>query len=160
RRACEILASAYMMSVARMRHHVDRHGHGEYEDIVLALLDLHAVGIGKAEPLLGDFSDLVATFTDAVLVIENVALHLQVRPVANFDDPAIAQRGDQRLFHHGHAFAIGALNLHAVLDAHQPFLNLAEFAALRILEEERIAHTQHLAVNLEGALALLILDPE
>ena len=49
---------------------------------VLPGVDLDAVGVPQPEPLLGDLGDLVAVLVDLVLVVDDVALHLQVLAVA------------------------------------------------------------------------------
>ena len=51
--------------------------------VVLARLDLNAVGVAYTEPATRDFGHLVPATLDLVLVVDNVALRLHV--VAAFD---------------------------------------------------------------------------
>src|SRR3954466_4679228 len=59
-------------------HAVDDSGHRQDQARLDAGLDLDAVGVGDPEPLLGDLGDLVAVALDLVLVVDDVALGLQV----------------------------------------------------------------------------------
>ena len=61
-----------------MCHLVDAGGNGKDEDIVLPWFDLYTVGIANTEPSLGHLGYFVPSFADGVLVIKNIALHLQV----------------------------------------------------------------------------------
>jgi hypothetical protein len=67
-----------------MSHLVDSGGDRQDEDIILSGLDLHAVGVAHAKPLLGNLGHLIATLADGVLVVENIALHLQVGPCPGY----------------------------------------------------------------------------
>ena len=73
-----------------MRHHVDCHGCSQDKNVFLPWSDLHAVCIANPEPSLRDFGNLGASFLDLVFVVEDIALHLQIRAVADLDDPALA----------------------------------------------------------------------
>ena len=42
-----------------MGHGIHGHGNCQDQDIVLSFRNLHAVGVGEPEPLLGDFGYLV-----------------------------------------------------------------------------------------------------
>ena len=57
-----------------MGHHVDGHRDSQNEGIVLALGNLHTVGVAKPEPLFQDLAHLPAALTDTVLVIQDIAL--------------------------------------------------------------------------------------
>src|SRR5207249_4470306 len=48
---------------------------------------------------------------------------------------------------------------HLVADAELPLLDLRDLAPARILEHEGLADPKRLAVDLEGAVAFLVLDP-
>jgi hypothetical protein len=143
-----------------MRHHIDGYRDSQDDNIVLTGFDQNTIGVGQPEPAFGHLGDLIIALADGVLVVEDIALHLQIRAVAHLDRPAIAQWGDQRLLDRGKGFAFGTFDGHGVPDGQQPLLDLAQLGAVHILEEERVAHAQHLAVDLEGAAAVLILDPE
>ena len=61
-----------------MGHLIDAHRHRQDQHIILTRIDRNTVAVAQAEPLLGDFRHLVAAFADGVLVIQDVALHIQV----------------------------------------------------------------------------------
>ncbi len=66
------------ISFSVMSHLIDTNRHRQDHGIILAGLDLHAVGIPNPEPFLGDLSNPIAPFTDGVLVVQDVAFHIQV----------------------------------------------------------------------------------
>src|SRR3954464_211028 len=74
-----------LLPVTLVRHLVDADGHREDERIILPRIDLHAVCIPDAEPFLRDLGDV----TYAVFVIEDVALHVEVRPIVHIHGPAL-----------------------------------------------------------------------
>src|SRR6185436_14243293 len=53
----------------------------------------------------------------------------------------------------------GALDHHLVADAELALLDLRDLVATGVLEDERVAEAHRLAVDPEGAVALLVLDP-
>src|SRR5207237_6860991 len=59
-------------------HLVDRHGQGEQQRLVLTFPDLDAVGLAYPQPLLRHRRDDVPVALDLVLVVEDVALRLEV----------------------------------------------------------------------------------
>ncbi len=73
-----------------MGHLVDADGHCQDDDIILAWFDFHTIDIPQSEPFLGNFGDFVAAFSNAVLVIENIAFHFQIRSIFNLDCEAVA----------------------------------------------------------------------
>src|SRR5205814_1039298 len=119
-------------------HLVDAHGDRQDEDIVLSGLDLHTVGIAHPEPLLGNLSHLLPALTDRVLMVENIALHFQVGPAFDLDRPAFAHGCDQGLLDYGHVISSRALDFHAVLDAQYALLDLGQFLAAAVFEDERL----------------------
>ena len=129
-----------------MRHHVDSHGNSQYHNVILTWFNLDAVGVGQAEPLFGNFGDFASAFADGVLVIQNVALHLQIWAVSNFHYPTVAQRRDQRLLDDGQALVVWPLNRHRIFDAQQFLLNFALGLALHIFKKEGVknVHTHQL----------------
>ena len=64
----------------------------------------------------------------------------------------------QRLLDRRHGLA-AALDLHRVADVEKLLLNLVELGSGGILEHERVPEAQDLAVDLERALARVVLDP-
>ena len=146
------------VSTRWLGHLVDRRRHREDHGVVLAGCDLHAIGVPDPEPLLGHLRDPIAAVPDAVFVFQDVALHVELGSVGDADHPAVTERRDQRLLYHRDAVAAGPLNLHAVLDAQHPLLDLAELAPLCIREDQRLPDAQRLAVDLEDALTPLVLD--
>jgi hypothetical protein len=71
-------------------HLVDAGGDRKDEDIVLPWLDLYTVGIANPEPFLGNLGYFVPALADRVLVVENIAFHLQIRSSLDPDRPAVA----------------------------------------------------------------------
>jgi len=55
---------------------------------------------------------------------------------------------------------VWSFDLHAVFDPQHAFLDLGQLAAVRIFENQRLAHAQCLAVHFEDLLPVIILDPE
>src|SRR5262249_6176821 len=88
-------------SPALMGQLVDYHCHGQNNDIVLAGCDLHAIAVTQAEPLLGDLRYFVVALTDGVLVVQDIAVDLQLGAVLDVDRKAVTQRGNQGFFDHG-----------------------------------------------------------
>ncbi len=76
-----------------MRHHVDGYRNRQDDDVILIGFDQHAIGVSQPEPALGHLSDLAAALADGVLVVEDIALHLQIRAIANLNRPAVAAVG-------------------------------------------------------------------
>src|SRR5437016_3916107 len=67
-----------------MGHLVDARSERQDEDLVLPWFDLHPVGIAHPEPFLGNLGHLLPALADGVLVVENIALHLQVGPALSW----------------------------------------------------------------------------
>ena len=61
-----------------MCHHIDSDRNCQGENIILAGIDLYAVGIHQAEPFLGDFGNLIPTLLDLIFMVKDVTLHIQV----------------------------------------------------------------------------------
>src|SRR6516225_8105593 len=83
-----------------VRHGIDGDRGGEHHHRIMAGRDLDAVRIGDAEPLLGHSRYCGVPVVERVLVVEDVALHVQVRAVTDLDHPAVAKRRDEGLLHH------------------------------------------------------------
>src|SRR6476661_4169632 len=69
---------------------VDGDRGGEHEDHVEWIADLDAVRVADTEPLLGDLGDLITVAFDLVLVVDDVAVDLQVGTAVDLDDEPIA----------------------------------------------------------------------
>src|SRR5260221_1908135 len=138
------------------------HGHGGCQDdhVVLTRLDLDTIRVRHAEPLLRHFGDFVAVGVQGVLVIQNIALNLQVRAVAHVDGPPLTQRCDKGLLNGSKSLAAGSLDHHRILHPQHALLDLAELTPVWVLEDERVAHAQCLAVHLEGVLAAISVNVE
>src|SRR5215217_735902 len=91
-----------------VRHLVDTDGGGQDQEIVLPRRNLDPIGVAHPEPLLRDRGHVA----DAVFVVQEVALDLEVGPVANLEDVAIANRRDHRFVHHRQSLTVRPLNLH------------------------------------------------
>jgi hypothetical protein len=51
-------------------------------------------------------------------------------------------------------------DLHTVFDPQHAFLDFGQLVAVRIFEEQGLAHPQRFAIDFEYSLPLLVLDPE
>jgi len=67
-----------MALVISVAHHVNHHGTGKEENIVLPASDLHAVSVRPGEPLFGHARHGPSTTGKRVFVIEEVSFRLQV----------------------------------------------------------------------------------
>jgi len=70
-------------------HGVD-HGGGQDQDVVLTWRYLDSIGVTDPEPSLGHLGDPVPVALDGVLVIDHVALHVQVRAVFDLESTALS----------------------------------------------------------------------
>ena len=93
-------------------------------------------------------------------MIENVALHLQVRSTLDLDCPAVAQRCDQSLFDHSNLMARWVFDFHTILDVQHALLDLGQLPATAILENHRFAYAQSLAIHFVDLFAAVVFDPE
>src|SRR5580765_378126 len=152
------VAASAVTSPDVVRHLVDADRDREDQRVVLAGLDLDAVGVPHAEPLLRHLRHLVAAALDLVLVVDDVALRLHVLAVLDVDREAVTQRGDERLLH-GRHLLVAALDRHLVAHGQLLLLDLEELLATGRLEDERVADAKRLAVHLEDAVAAVGLDP-
>ena len=66
-------------------HLVDADRGREDERVVLARRDLDPVRVAHAKPALGDLADRVAVALDLVLVVDDVALRLQLAAALDLD---------------------------------------------------------------------------
>src|SRR4051812_14242760 len=137
-------------------HLVHAHSDGQDQGDVLVLSELDPVGVPDAEPLLGDLCDLVAVALDLVLVVEDVAMGLQVLAALDVDDVVVAD-ADESLVDSGGRGAM--LDRHLVAGAELLLLDLGDLIAAGGLEGEGVAEAHGLAVDLVGLVALFVLDP-
>src|SRR5215813_1840939 len=142
----------------RVGHGVDHGGGGQDQDVVFAGGHLDPVAVPDPEPSLGNLGDLGSVALDRVLVVHEVTVGMQVRAVFEVDLPPFAQRRDQGFVYHGHPVTVWPLDLHAVPDVQHPFLDLAQLAAVHVLEQDRLAEPQRLAIELEHPLAVVVFD--
>ena len=70
---------------------VDGDGDRQQQHGGVLVVDVDAVGVPGAEPLLGDRGDRVALAFDLVLVVDEVAMRLQVGTVVDVDLEAVAE---------------------------------------------------------------------
>ena len=68
-----------------VRHLVDTDGGGQDQEIVLPRRDLDPIGVAYPEPLLRDRGHVA----DAVFVVQEVALDLEVRTIADRDGDSV-----------------------------------------------------------------------
>src|ERR1700739_1396637 len=141
-------------------HGVDHRSSGQDQDVVFPWRRLDAVGITHPEPPLGYFGDPLPVPLDHVLVVHDVALDVQVRTAVDLDRPPLAERRDHGFLDKRHPVPAWVLDLHAVLDPEHPLLDLAQFTAVHVFEQEGLANSQCLAVELERTLSPVVLDNE
>ena len=130
----------------RMGHGVDDRGNGQEQHIILAGRDLDPVGIPGPEPSFGHLGDLGPVALDGVLVVDDVALDVQVRAVFHLRYPPLPQRRDHGFFDDRDPLPVRPFDLHAVPQMQHPFLDLAQFTAVHVLEQDGLPDPQRLAV--------------
>jgi len=140
-----------------MAHRVDAHRDGEHQRLVLAVGDLHSVRVPNAEPALRNAGDGLAVTRDLVLVVDEVALGVEIGPPFDLDREPIAD-ADERFLDGGDRVAV-TLDLHLVAHAQLALLKPGDLVAARVLEHERLANAKRLAIDVKGAPAILGLDP-
>src|ERR1700746_3664842 len=141
-----------------MDHVVQHRDAGQDQNVVFTRSHFDPVRITDPEPSLGDLGDLCAVALDPVLVVDDVALDVQIRAAFELDDPPFPQRRDHGLLDHRDPVPVRSLDLHTVFEAQHAFLDLAELAPVHVLEQDRLADPQGLAVKLEHPLAAVVLD--
>src|SRR5215469_10343900 len=139
-------------------HRVNHGGGGEDQDVVLPGRYLYSVGVAGPEPSLGHLGDPLPVALEGVLVIDHVALDAQVRAVFDLDRPLLALRRDHGLLDQSYPVPGRIFDLHAVLEMQHALLDLAQFAAVHVLEPDRLADRPRLAVQLEDVLAAIVFD--
>jgi hypothetical protein len=117
-------------------HLVDRDRQCQEQWFVLALPDLDAVGVADAQPLLRHGCHDVALALDLVLVIDYVAVRLEIVAVLDVDVEAVTDP-HQRLVDRGERAAI-ALHLHFVAHGELLLLDTRHLVALTVLEDEGV----------------------
>ena len=117
------------------------------------------VSVPDPEPPLGDLGDLVPVALDRVLMVDDVALDVEVRAVFDLDDPALAHRRDLM------AFWTMAMRL-------PPGSSISMLSSTRNMRSwilhssrpcmssnnQRLADPQSLAIHLEHVLTAIVLD--
>jgi hypothetical protein len=91
-------------------------------------------------------------------MVENVALDIEVRPVANLDYPPLSYRRDQSLLDRRQRATVGVLDLHSVLDPSDILLNLGQFTPRWVFEDQGLGYPECLPVDLVDPLATVRLD--
>ncbi|HEY3952170.1 MAG TPA: hypothetical protein VGM53_02250, partial [Streptosporangiaceae bacterium] len=142
----------------RMGHGVDDRGNGQEQHIILAGRDLDPVGIPGPEPSLGHLGGLGPVALDGVLVVDDVALDVQVLAVFQLRYPSLPQRLDHGFVDHRDPLPVRPFDLHAVPQMQHPFLDLAQFTAVHVLEQDGLPDPQRLAVQLEDPLPVSVFD--
>ena len=77
----------------------DRRRKNQYR--ILGVCNVETVGIGEAEPLLGNACDLLISAPERVLVVEEVALHRQVVRSRNVDRERVVKKRERVFSHNG-----------------------------------------------------------
>ena len=97
-------------------HHVHCDRDGKDENIVLPILDLHSIGVGQAEPLLRNFSNLGPSLLHRILMVKDISLHIEIGSVMDLHIPLIPEGSDERLLDRGNVLAVRILDHHRILD--------------------------------------------
>ena len=116
---------------------------------------LDPVGVPDPEPPLGDLGDRVSATLDRVLVVDDIALDVQVRAASTLTIQRSRTGVIMAFLTMAMRLPRWILDLHAVLDPEHAFLDLAQFVPVHVLEQQRLADPQGLAVHLEYALTAL-----
>src|SRR4029079_16715415 len=130
-----------------VRHLVDGNGRGQDERDIFVRTDLDAVRISDGEPALRDLGNLLAIALELVLVIRDLALDIVVDAGA-FDLEPLAQRREQRFLDGGEDLA-AALDGHHVADADELLLERRDLATGWVLDDQRLADPERLAIDPE-----------
>src|SRR6185369_16224912 len=141
-----------------VRHLVDRDRRRKDEGDVLVGADLDAVRISDGEPALRDLGNLLAIALELVLVIRDLALDIVVDAAGALDLEALTQRREQRLLD-GRQHLPAALDGHHVTHADQLLLERRDLATGWVLDDQRLADPEGLAIDPERALPGAVLDP-
>ena len=136
-----------------MAHRVDAHGDREHERLVLARGDLDPVGVADPEPLFDTSATVSPSRSISYSWSTRLPLASMSAPPSTSIDEAVAD-ADERLLD-GRERAPVALDLHLVAHGELALLELGDLAAGRVLEHERLADPQRLAVDAVGAAAVL-----
>ncbi|MFN9954927.1 MAG: hypothetical protein ACK55I_17650, partial [bacterium] len=85
-----------------MADQIDDHRAGQDQEVVLAIGDVHAVGIGPGEPALAHFGHHAAMTAERVLVIEKIAGSLEIVGPGHIDGELAPEQREQVLADLGH----------------------------------------------------------
>src|SRR5262249_52280332 len=113
--------------------------------------------LADPKPGLRDASDNFPVPLDLVLVVNEVALRLHLAAALQVDREAVPD-ADERLPDRGSRGPV-PLDFHLVADAEFALLNLGDLVPVRVLDDERLANPHRLAVDPEGVIPVLIVDP-
>src|ERR1035437_507955 len=97
------LSVALMVAMA---DHIDYNGAGQNEHIVLASVDVHAVGVGKGEPTFRHLSHCLAGASERVFHVEKTTFGLEIVGAGYVHGKLAAKQREQMLFYHGRKCAI------------------------------------------------------
>src|SRR5919201_4691431 len=128
---------------------------GQDEHVVLPRGDVHAVGVGQAEPALGHGGDHLVAARDGVLVLEQIPGHAQVVGPGDVDGEAVHEGTEELLAHFGHLLAL-ARDLVGRAQRRQVAPDLGYLGPRQIAHDERVVQGQDLAIDVIDGLALLV----
>src|SRR4029077_7302620 len=98
-----------------LRELVDAHRRAQQQHLVLSRRDRDPVRLADREPALGDRGHELATGLDLVLVVEDVALRLELGAAGALEREVLAEQREERLAHCRPHLAV-ALDVHGGLD--------------------------------------------
>ena len=80
--------------VVRVADHVDDDGAGEDEDVILAVGDVHAVGVGPGKPFFRDLGDGLIATGEGVFHVHETALSFQVVGARDINGETAFEEGE------------------------------------------------------------------
>lgn len=129
------------------------------EHVVLAVGDVHAIGVGPREPSFAHGGDGAAVALEGVFVVEETALRLQVVGPRHVHGELAAQQREQVLADLGeHApFAFDEVGR---TPCEQLLPDEGELVALHVLERQLVAPAEGASIHEEHVLAVRVADLE
>ncbi|MEP6508921.1 MAG: hypothetical protein ABJC63_11900, partial [Gemmatimonadales bacterium] len=137
--------------------HINHNRAGEDQNVVLAIRDVHAIGISEGKPLLGDGCNNFVTAGKRVLPVQEIAFRLQVVRAGNIDIEGVMKRSEQLLLNYRHELSIPE-ELVSPTPRKNFLLDERELVPLEILKGKLIADRQKFSVDEINISLVLIAD--
>ena len=143
--------------------HVYDYGADEDEDVVFALGDVYAVGVGQGEPSFADGGDGLVVAGEVVFVVEEIALGFEVAGAGavgiDVYGEVVAEKGPDFLLDDGEELAV-AVDFVGGAPGEEFLADEGELVAVHVLEGELVADGESAAVDEEAVVAGVVLDGE